>query len=674
MRVPTTVDVVDCVRYEEVQEVSEPSLAQDSDALSSCGGRSIGRYRIRSQIAVGGMGVVFSGHDPSLGRDVAIKLLLAGHTASLHKRARFRRECSALARIDHPNVVRIHVAGEHRGCPYLVMDLVPGRNLEDLLDRGPLQVEQAVKLIAELGRTLEYVHACSVVHRDVKPSNVILTPSGKPVLTDFGVCKDLLGGEGLTRSGMFVGTPGYWAPEQAAGEPERHGPATDVYGLGATLYAALTGHTPLLRDSIHSTLEAVRWERPVPPSRIRAEVDRELEAICLMCLEKDPRARYPSAAALAFALEEYLASRGRPRLQPRPVTPLAFGLGLGLSLSAGLLWGSTQLGRPPAPPSSKPSPAPVVSASASPRPDASSRQAGKNPSQEQAMAMSFSLRAAAKNDAQDYAGALRDVEEALRRDPELAHAHYVQGYALAGLNRRGGALRAYDRAIALDPELAKAYLHRGRTRRALKDYHGSLADLNLAVTLRPGCAWSRYERATTFWFLGRHQRVLEELGVALRLRPRFHQAWDLQGGVLLRRRRYARALKSFHRARDLEPRLARYAVHCGMTHVLLRQYGRALEHLDVAVRVAPKNRKALRERARVLVLLGRYEQALQSQRQLLTLTPQDSPRADRIRAWIVKTEARKRQSVAESTPLRSETSRAPWVSLNREGEKPCTDR
>ena len=206
----------------------------------------LGPYRITDEIARGGMGAVYQAWDPRLERVVAIKLLLKGAMATPTQRERFQREVKALAKLLHPNIVAVHAAGEQDGLPYVVMDLVEGLSLEARLEEGPLPQREAAGLVLDLADALQFAHERGVVHRDVKPSNVLLPPDGRCQLTDFGLAKDLgEDSQDVSKSGMFLGTPRYWAPEQARGRLAEIGPRSDVYGLGATLYAAICGRPPI---------------------------------------------------------------------------------------------------------------------------------------------------------------------------------------------------------------------------------------------------------------------------------------------------------------------------------------------------------------------------------------------------------------------------------------------
>jgi len=267
----------------------------------------LGGYQLVAELGRGGMGRVYRARQLSLGREVALKVLLGDAVATPRQRERFRLEAGAVARLSHPHVVRIHDFGEAQGVAYLAMDLVPGGSLADRLAKGPLRPREAAAVVAKVARALHYAHEQMVLHRDLKPTNVLIDGAGEPVVGDFGLAKLVDAVEaGPTKTGQVLGTPGYMAPEQlgAGGVCDWR---ADVFGLGATLYALLTGGPPFVGESIVSLVEAMTSRPPPSPSAQAPSVEGDLDTICLRCLEPDPADRYPTARALAEDLERYLA-------------------------------------------------------------------------------------------------------------------------------------------------------------------------------------------------------------------------------------------------------------------------------------------------------------------------------------------------------------------------------
>jgi WD40 repeat protein len=265
------------------------------------------------------MGVVYKARQVALNRLVALKMILAGEHAGEAERARFRAEAEAVARLRHPNVVQVYEVGEHHGRPFLALELVEGGGLDAKLAGTPRPAKEAAALVETLARALHHAHAQGVVHRDLKPGNVLLTADGTPKVTDFGLAKRRDDTALKTQSGAVLGTPSYMAPEQAAGRTREVGPAADVWALGAVLYECLTGRPPFRGETSLDTLQLVVGAEPVPPRQFNPAVPLDLETVCLKCLRKDPRHRYAGADDLAADLGRFLA--GRPVLA-RPVGPL----------------------------------------------------------------------------------------------------------------------------------------------------------------------------------------------------------------------------------------------------------------------------------------------------------------------------------------------------------------
>jgi serine/threonine-protein kinase len=280
-------------------------------------------YQVLDTLGHGGMGMVYRARQVPLNRLVALKMLRADVGAGAGEMARFRAEAEAVARLQHPNIVQIYDLGEYEGRPYFSMELLEGGSLARRLGGHPLAPRQAAQLVEVLARAMDVAHRHGIVHRDLKPSNILLagypdTPLAQcvPKITDFGLVKRLDGQEGLTISGTVMGTPAYMAPEQAAGRNRDIGPPCDVYGLGAILYECLTGRPPFKAPTLLGTLEQVRAVEPVPPTQLAPRIPRDLETICLKCLQKEPGQRYGTALLLAEDLARFLA--GEP-IHARPV-------------------------------------------------------------------------------------------------------------------------------------------------------------------------------------------------------------------------------------------------------------------------------------------------------------------------------------------------------------------
>jgi serine/threonine protein kinase len=307
--------------------------------------KQVGEYDVLAEVGRGGMGVVYQARHRVLNRFVALKMVLAGDFASASQILRIRLEAELAARVQHPNIVQVYEIGTYEGRPFLALEWVDGGSLADRLDGTPWTPTEAARLIEILARATHAAHEQGVVHRDLKPANVLVGPvcrtgpdstrvplgkrdllpstsrsaSGTYKITDFGLAQPIEGGKTLTHSGLLVGTPGYMAPEQASGKRAMVGPATDIYALGVMLYQLTTGQLPFQGDSGLEVLRAVTEDEATRPRRLQPDIPRDLEAITLHCLEKEPARRYPSALALAEDL--WCFQQGKP-IHARPVSRL----------------------------------------------------------------------------------------------------------------------------------------------------------------------------------------------------------------------------------------------------------------------------------------------------------------------------------------------------------------
>jgi eukaryotic-like serine/threonine-protein kinase len=331
---------VDSTEERTPRAAAEPGLAAtQADVGSADAGNGVGRsaalvrgtrvryfgdYELEKVLGEGGMGIVYKARQRSLNRSVALKMIKATRFPSSDEVRRFQNEAEAVARLDHPNIVPIYEVNQFEDQHYFAMKLIAGESLDKRLNDYTADPKRAAKLVATAASAILHAHQRGILHRDLKPANILVDPDGQPHITDFGLAKRVEGDSELTRSGAILGTPAYMAPEQASGKRGSVTTSTDIYGLGAILYALLTGKAPFGGATVMDTLEQVRERSPEPPRRLNSRVPRDLEVICLQCLEKDSRRRYTNADALAEDLKRWLA--GMP-IAARPVGKAArFGM------------------------------------------------------------------------------------------------------------------------------------------------------------------------------------------------------------------------------------------------------------------------------------------------------------------------------------------------------------
>lgn len=318
-----------------------------------------GDYELLEEIGRGGQGVVFRARQKSLNRTVALKVISLGQWASKTHVMRFRREAEAAARLEHPGIVPIHEVGERDGSCYFSMQFIQGGQLDDSVQDKPMPGRQAAELIAKIARIVHHAHEHGILHRDIKPGNILLDVKGEPHLTDFGLARLVESESSVTQTLDVMGTPSYMAPEQAVGNNTATSSVTDVYGLGAVLYQLLTGQPPFAGGTTYDTIKLLLNTEPRQPRVLNPKIDRDVSTICLKCLAKDPAQRYPSALALAEDLERWLRHepiRARPTgfvthakkwVQRNPAISALIVVSLGLAAGiSGLIWKS-ELAAPP---------------------------------------------------------------------------------------------------------------------------------------------------------------------------------------------------------------------------------------------------------------------------------------------------------------------------------------
>jgi serine/threonine protein kinase len=319
----------------------------------------LGDYELLQEVGRGGQGVVFRARQKSPNRTVALKVISLGQWASKAHLKRFRLEAEAAAKLEHPGIVPIHEVGERDGSCYFSMKFIEGGQLDEVARREAMPIRSAAELIAKVARTVHYAHEHGILHRDIKPGNILLDAKGEPHLTDFGLARLVETESSITQTLDVLGTPSYMAPEQAVGNNAAVSSATDVYAIGAILYELLTGDPPFAGGTTYQTIKLLLDTEPRQPRLLNPKIDRDLSTICLKCLEKDPQRRYSSALALAEDLERWLKhepilarhtgifARGRKWLRRNPTSALLAASVIALAAAAGwIVWKSELIRHP----------------------------------------------------------------------------------------------------------------------------------------------------------------------------------------------------------------------------------------------------------------------------------------------------------------------------------------
>src|SRR5438034_3024731 len=319
----------------------------------------LGDYELLEEIGRGGQGVVFRARQKSLNRVVALKIIRLGHWATEAHLKRFRLEAEAAARLEHPGIVPIHEVGERDGSCYFSMKFVEGGQLDEVVRRKPMSIRQAAELIGKVARIVHYAHEHRILHRDIKPGNILLDQKSEPHLTDFGLARLVESESTVTRTMEVLGTPSYMAPEQAVGNNAAISSLTDVYGLGAVLYQLLTGQPPFAGGTTYETIKLLLDTEPRSPRLLNPKIDRDLSTICLKCLEKDSQRRYSSALALAEDIERWLKhepiqarragvfTRGRKWVRRKPTSAFLAASLVALAAASGWIVWKSELIRGP---------------------------------------------------------------------------------------------------------------------------------------------------------------------------------------------------------------------------------------------------------------------------------------------------------------------------------------
>ncbi|MBI5777828.1 MAG: protein kinase [Planctomycetes bacterium] len=473
-------------------------------------GKTFGKYLIEKKLGQGGMGAVYLAHDPALNRKVALKImLLKGPDAT----ERFMREARASAKLKHPNIIQVHEIGIEGKYHYFTMEYIAGVSLDKLISQkdNHLTPQRIAEIISTIASALHYAHTQGIIHRDIKPANILIDKLGRPYLTDFGLAKEIGGTEkSLTLTGTIMGTADYMSPEQAQGEKEKINALSDIFSLGATLYHTLTGHTPFRGRELYQILESVVRKDPIPPSRLTRHLTRDMETICLKCLEKEQPRRYQSAQELADDLTRYL--KGEP-ISARHIGFITWGFRkarqnkiISFSL-AGFLLALIAI-----------STAWRIN-NASTKKEMTTQRAKQQTMETRAKAMKMLEGADAHAVAILPEKKIASAEAALKIDPTLGYAYQVLGLAYMAQEKPDEAVKSLNRAVELDPGLHESYYWRAMIKSATPnaDDKDLLSDYDKAIGLFPENANYFADRAKIHYKLKESDQAIDDLTRAIEL-------------------------------------------------------------------------------------------------------------------------------------------------------------
>ncbi|HJZ46682.1 MAG TPA: protein kinase [Roseiflexaceae bacterium] len=633
-------------------------------------GRNLGPYRLLEQLGAGGMATVFKAYHAAMDRYVAIKVLPEHLARDTTFRARFQREARTIARLEHRYILPVYDVAEDDGIPYLVMRLTDGGDMAGLIANGALSLDRAAELVAQVAEALAYAHRQGVIHRDVKPANVLISRDGDALLSDFGIAKIYAETLQLTNEGFMIGTPIYMAPEQLQGKAVDA--RTDIYSLGVVLYQALTGESPFVAETplavammhIHNPLR--------PPRQLNPAIPESIERVVLRALAKNPDDRFQAAGEVAVALREALAAHysaapvmpepppiapPTPAAEPVPAVdsvpeaapdvgasqrprarklwPIVGGVAAALVLVIAALAFSLTRG-----PAGSQAAGPTRGAAAGPTGGAAATSV---PPDDVRQALETALR---QLDAGDGGGALEtlkpalvahpddpnllaargianaiytgqdearaDIERALSLAPNNGLAYYARGYLNARTDKADEAIADYTRAIELAPTFARAYYQRSRVLSYPKeDYAGERRDLDRAIELDPDLIDARMARASTLYYSSKLEAALPDLNHVLGLDPKHTDALHLRALLYAGQKRAADARRDF----------------------------------DAAAAAAPEDKDIFRDRAEFFVRQGDYVAALADADRLVALDGAD-PQWHGLRGFVLHALGRDDQALA----------------------------
>jgi len=589
--------------------ISGPPIPDEVRLAARDSRNLLGRYVLLSELGRGGMGIVHKAWDGDLRRFVALKVLSGPWTAD--DLARFRREAQSAAALRHPNIITVYEIGPSDETPYISLELIDGKSLHG----RKYPSRKAADLLVVIARAVEAAHRKGIIHRDLKPANIMIDADGRPRVMDFGLAKPERSSSQITLSGTVVGTPAYMSPEQAQGRRHEIDHRSDIYSLGALLYELLTGQAPFRGSTPLETLTAVVDRPPVPPRRITPSVPRPLEAIILMCLNKDKMRRYATAEALARDLERFL--RGEPVQARHPRSPAPWIISL--SAAAAFAVAVPFLFRSPPPPEAPPRPRPVPAAPVKVV-DRNQLDRGLRLMEESRLDL---YRAGASLD--QTQGRLQEAErcldEALKIDPASGEAYLARAEARSRLHRRAAALPDYEEAIRRLPTSPSALLSRGHV--LLENF----------MNERATASWMKGELPA--YLLADRDQARADFSKARDLSPSKNELAFLQVCLDIAEERYDQAIQGATAAIPAAEHPEEFYKLRGDAHAIrameggapqgrAEDLGRSVLDFSEAIRLRPNYAEACRWRGAAQWLLGRTQESMADFQAVLRMNPSDS--------------------------------------------------
>jgi len=574
-----------------------------------------GNYQIEGKIGQGGMGVIYLATDLALNRKVALKILLPQDEESLK---RFIGEAQAAAKLKHPNITQVYEVGIVDGYHYFTMDLISGSALDDLTEEGQsrLTPRQIAEVIREIALALDYAHSQGIIHRDIKPSNILIDQEGRAYLTDFGLAKEINNlNRSLTVTGTIIGTPEFMSPEQAKSDKKKLDGRSDIFSLGTTFYCALTGQSPFKAEDFYDELSNVLNKEPVRPTRIMPNLNRDLETICMKCLEKEPSERYQSAKELADDIKRFLDGEvimARPagwiamfirKARKNKIAVTAVGLATALVIAGaivvGLFWSHSH-------------------------------------SRNRAEMILNQIKLGNLNPDERIGIA----NEAVQIDPCFGQAYEIIGEAYYDKKMAGKAYEAFTKAIELNPTSSFSYYRRGCiVEKIFKKPKDAISDYKKVIELAPDSDIGYIAHGIVAFGQQRYDEAFNDFNKAIKLNPKGIEGFNRRAMVYLHRMQRDKALADWGKAIEINPRDDMTHRSRGFFHYMMKEFTLALADFNKAIEYNNTNADLYHERGFTHRENGELDLALADFDQAIKLEPRQGPfYYDRGIVWRIKNE------------------------------------